>query len=309
MAVFAVPPDRRQRIAALGFDYPAQPVEAVAVCNLCGRPGDVTVATVDRYGYPARALGCGRCGLVWLSPRMTAPAYAAFYGGVYRPLVSAYHGRRIDAVTIQGEQREYAAERGDLLAQALSDTDAGTLLDIGGSTGVVAHALAERFGLRATVLDPAPAETAQARGLGLDIVEGLVETADLSGRRFDVITLCQTVDHLLDVHGTLCRIRELVADRGVFFVDIVDLRAATARAGRVEGAIKIDHPYYLVEETMTAYLARTGFEVLERARAADGLHVSYVTRPGAADPAALPPEGAASHLWRELDVTGGAGRA
>jgi nicotinamide-nucleotide amidase len=35
---------------------------------------------------------------------------------VYRPLVSAYHGRRIDAETLQAEQREYAAVRAETLA-------------------------------------------------------------------------------------------------------------------------------------------------------------------------------------------------
>ena len=41
--------------------------------------------------------------------------------------------------------------------------------------------------------------------------------------------LCQTVDHLLDVAGTLRRVRELLTDDGVLFVDIVDFRAAYLR--------------------------------------------------------------------------------
>ena len=86
-----------------------------------------------------------------------------------------------------------------------------TLLDIGGSTGVVADAFARRFDLRATVVDPAPLETAQAQALGIETIEGLVEDVDLGDRRFDVVVLCQTVDHLLDVSGTLRRVRELLA--------------------------------------------------------------------------------------------------
>jgi SAM-dependent methyltransferase len=292
---------RRARIDALGFDYRAQPVRAVERCNLCSHDAFLAVTDKDRYGYPAAASGCRLCGLVFLTPRMTADAYAAFYVDVYRPLVSAYHGRLIDAVTIQDEQRAYAVERGDLLAPVLHDSGARTLLDIGGSTGVVAHAFADRFGLRATVLDPAPAETAEARALGLDIVEGLVETAHLGSRRFDVVTLCQTVDHLLDVGDTLHRVRKLVSDGGVFFVDIVDLRAAFSRAGSITGAIKIDHPHYLVEETMTAFLERAGFEVLTATRAADRLHVSYVCRPGQSSDR-LPLSENITRLWRELGI-------
>ena len=91
------------------------------------------------------AAGCLRCGLVFLNPLMTSDAYAEFYADVYRPLVSAYHGRRIDAETIQDEQREYAAIRAELLAPHLEGRGAKALLDVGGSTGVVAHHLKERF--------------------------------------------------------------------------------------------------------------------------------------------------------------------
>jgi hypothetical protein len=52
---------------------------------------------------------CRRCGLGFLSPRLTARV-RAFYEDVYRRSVSAYHGRRIDAETVQVDQRDYADE-------------------------------------------------------------------------------------------------------------------------------------------------------------------------------------------------------
>ena len=291
---------RAERIAALHFDYEAQPKARVERCNLCGETVFVGLTHRDRYGYPASASGCGGCGLVFLDPVMTAAAYGEFYAGTYRPLVSAFHGRLIDARTIQQEQREYAVERGDLLAPYVHGRGYKTLLDIGGSTGIVADALARRFDLRATVVDPAPLETAQAQALGIETIEGLVEQVDLGSRRFDVVVLCQTVDHLLDVTGTLRRLRDLIAPGGLFFVDIVDFRAAYLRNGSVEAAIKIDHPYYLTEATMTAYLGRTGFQVARADYAADHLHVSYVALPAAPRPDALPSAAATEALWREV---------
>ena len=292
--------DRRQRIAALAFDYVAQPKRRVERCNLCGASAFVVLTHRDRYGYPAQASGCGTCGLVFLDPVMSAEAYGTFYGGTYRPLVSAYHGRLIDARTIQSEQREYAVERGDLLAPYLEGRGCKTLLDIGGSTGVVALAFARRFGLPATVVDPAPLEAAEAQALGLETIEGLIESVDLGRRRFDVIAICQTVDHLLDIDGTLRRVRELIAPNGIFFIDIVDFRAACLRNWSVEEAVKIDHPYYLVESTMTAWLRRTGFEVLRTDYAADHLHVSYVVKPGRAEEHVLPAPEDVRALFREI---------
>jgi SAM-dependent methyltransferase len=291
---------RAERIAALAFDYDAQPKARVESCNLCGGSAFVGLTHRDRYGYPAAAVCCSSCGLVFLDPVMTADAYGRFYQRIYRPLVSAYHGRLIDARTIQDEQRQYAAERGDLLEPAFAGRGYRTLLDIGGSTGVVAHAFARRFNLRATVVDPAPLETAEAQALGLETIEGLIERIDLGERRFDVIMLCQTVDHLLDVTGTLRRVRELLTAEGLLFLDIVDFRAAYLRNWSVEEAVKIDHPYYLTEATATAYLIRTAFDVVRADYAADHLHVSYIARPARPDAAALPLQESVRELLREV---------
>jgi Methyltransferase domain len=298
--VTTVTADRRQRISALAFDYEREDKRAVERCNLCGGSQFVVLAHRDRYGYAAQACGCSRCGLVFLDPVMTVEAYGRFYSRTYRPLVSAYHGRLIDARTIQQEQRDYAVERGDLLASYVLDRRARTMLDIGGSTGVVAYAFAERFGLQPTIVDPAPMETAEAQALGLETIEGLIEVVDLGERTFDIVVLCQTVDHLLDIDGTLRRVRELISQDGLLFVDIVDFRAAYLRNWSIEEAIKIDHPHYLTEPTMAAYLARAGFEILRTDYAADHLHVSYIAHPSAPRADALPPADEARRLWREV---------
>jgi 2-polyprenyl-3-methyl-5-hydroxy-6-metoxy-1,4-benzoquinol methylase len=298
--ITAIPAERRDRIQAVGYDYASQPRDAVTTCNLCRGTLFVGITHRDRYGYPAQAQACCACGLVCLSPRMTAEAYSRFYDGVYRPLVSAFHGRLIDSKTIQAEQREYAQERAELLRPFLGGAGLKTLLDIGGSTGVVAHHLAQEFGLSATLIDPAPLELEEARRLGLETITGLVEQYEFGYRTFDVVVICQTVDHLLDISGTLARVRHLLSGNGLLFIDIVDFRAAYLRGWSVEDAIKIDHPYYLTPETMSAYLKRAAFEVMRHDYAADHLHISYVCAPGAADPVVLPLPTHVDRLLREI---------
>ena len=295
-----IPSDRRQRIEALGFDYSAQPRELLNTCNLCGAMRFITLTHHDRYGYPAEAAACERCGLVFLNPRMTAAAYGRFYDGIYRPLVSAFHGRLIDARTIQAEQREYAAARVAFARPFLEGAGLRSMLDIGGSTGVVASHFGQAFGLQGTLIDPAPLEVEQARTLGLETITGLVEEYDFGNRRFDVVLICQTVDHLLDVAGTLARVRQLLTGRGRLFIDIVDFRAAYLRAWSVEDAVKIDHPYYLTQETMAAYLKRAGFDVLRIDYAADHLHVSYLCSPATPLPENMPDPGLVDAMFREI---------
>ena len=298
--VTQVSSSRAERIAALGYAYGSQPKEAVTACNLCGGSVFVVLTHRDRYGFPAEAHACTRCGLVFLNPRMTADAYGRFYDGVYRPLVSAFHGRLIDARTIQAEQRDYAAERAAFVQPFVAGRGLTSMLDIGGSTGVVAHHFAREFGLQGTLIDPAPLEVEQARHFGLETITGLVERHDFDGRRFDMVIVCQTVDHLLDVRGTLARVRQLLTEQGLLFIDIVDFRAAYLRNASVEAAVKIDHPYYLTEATMTAYLAAAGFEIARADYAADHLHVGYVCHPAASRPDALPAPASVTQMLREI---------
>ncbi|MCP4248500.1 MAG: hypothetical protein GY778_15740, partial [bacterium] len=122
--------DRAGRIAALGYDYVGQPKWRRESCNLCGDQRFVTLTHVDRYGYPATAQGCLACGLVTLNPVMTSEAYTRFYIDVYRPLVSAYHGRLIDARTIQAEQQSYASALAELLGPRLEKWGGRSLLDV-----------------------------------------------------------------------------------------------------------------------------------------------------------------------------------
>lgn len=270
--------DRAARIESLGYDYAAHEQELVRECNLCGSRHHVEVARADRYGYPAVFRVCARCGLGFLSPRLTAGEYGAFYGDVYRPLVSAYHGRLIDAETVQVEQREYAQELMRFLQAHLPEPPRD-VLDLGGSTGIVAEAVRDAFGSVATVLDPAPDELAVAASLGMETIEGFVEDYHPGERRWSLVLLCQTVDHLLDVSATVDAMRRFLADDGRAFVDVLDVEFMARRRGSIEGAVKIDHPYYLTRETAQAYFDRAGLEIVAERLSHDG-HWGFLLAPG-----------------------------
>jgi 2-polyprenyl-3-methyl-5-hydroxy-6-metoxy-1,4-benzoquinol methylase len=269
---------RADRIAAVAFDPDGRPRDPVHACNLCGATRLVEAARRDRYGYAQPTVLCAQCGLGMLSPRLSAEEYARFYQDTYRPLVSAYHGRVIDAETVQVDQRAYAVELAEFLGARLPQR-VGTLLDVGGSTGVVAGAVAERLGCAATVLDPAPDELEVAAAAGMDTVAGFAEDFDPGERRWDLVLLCQTIDHLLDVRATLESLRRLTADGGHLFVDVLDVEYAIRAKGSLEGAAKVDHPFYLTRTTGEAFLAQAGFEVVSERLSDDG-HWGFLARAG-----------------------------
>ena len=267
--------ERRDRISALAYDYDARAKERVDACAICGAAGHpVEVARRDRYGYAATAVVCVRCGLGYLTPRLTAGEYADFYARVYRPLVSAYHGRRIDAETVQADQRVYAEELATYLEPWLTAAPRA-ILDVGGSTGTVAGVLGERFGGAATVLDPAPDELAVAAAGGMETIASSAEAYDPGGRTWDLVLLCQTADHLLDLRGTLAALGRMTAPGGRAFVDVLDVGFMLRRTGAIEGAVKIDHPYYLTADTARGCFAIAGLRPVAERLSDDG-HWGFV---------------------------------
>lgn len=276
-----IDPARAARIDSLGYDLELHARERVSECNLCGSTHHIEVARTDRYGFPQAAQLCASCGLGFLSPRLTAAEYMEFYGELYRPLVSAYHGRLIDASTVQAEQGEYAEELMRFLEGFLPGPPA-SVLDVGGSTGVVAAAARETFGSAPTVLDPAPDELAVAAAAGMETIAGFAEDVDYGGRTFELVLLCQTIDHLLDIRATLAAIRRALAPEGRAFVDVLDVGFMLRRRGSIEGALKLDHPYYLTRDTALAYFSRAGLAPTAERLSHDG-HWGFLL--AAAEPA------------------------
>ena len=254
------------------FDYDTEPKERVPTCNLCGAVSPEPERIRDRYGLSVGLSRCA-CGLMYLNPRMTAEAYGEFYAkGHYRRLLSQFYGRKIDASSIERDQRRYAVKAMAVLGPHMNGSH-GKLLDVGGSTGVVSDAFRNVYDLNATVLEPSEAEADAAEARGLSVLRCSLEDVPVSGDNtpligtFDVILMCQTIDHLHDIAGSLEKIQGMLKPKGVFFVDFVS-----------GGPIKIDHPYYLNWRTGRQFMKQAGFEVVSASPDADGLHVNMVCR-------------------------------
>jgi hypothetical protein len=73
--------------------------------------------------------------------------------------------------------------------------------------------------------------------------------------------------------------RRITAENGHAFVDVLDVLIAARAQGSVEGAAKIDHPYYLTHDTALAFFRQAGFEPVAERLSADG-HWGFVLAPG-----------------------------
>lgn len=251
------------RINALGFVPSVLPQEYFKRCDLCGWKIFRTISHVDRYGFPGTYQMCEGCGLVFQNPHPSNEGYAEFYRNWYRPLISAYWGGPLDAKTIQAEQKSYAEWLVEFLDQYIDTNVFDSAVDLGGSTGIIAQAIQNAFGGRCIVVDPSPDELAEAASADLECEQALAEEWDSKGRLFDLILICRSIDHLLSISGVLKKAASALKPGGYLFVDFVDFATAAKTMADYREMLKLDHVYYLSDETMRLYLSQAGFEPLK----------------------------------------------
>lgn len=216
-------------------------------CAICGTAPQAIVATHDRYGLPTRIVQCVRCGLRFINPRMTAAQYAEFYRHGYRPLIDRFFASAGQRNELQIDQRQYAGELLALVRRHIGHP--ASVVDVGGSTGIVGRTFQRIYGCAVTVIDPAPDELQHATGC--QTICASAETAEFP--QADLALLCRTVDHLLDPVGVLRRLRQVTQTLVVDAMD-VDRWAAADR-------YKVDHPYAFTKETLTQTVRAAGWAI------------------------------------------------
>jgi SAM-dependent methyltransferase len=217
--------------------------------------------------------------LFYLADCFTVESYSQFYlKGAYRSVCSQFNNVRHTIDQIRADQRNYAQTLSSVLARYVQGHRTGKLLDVGGSAGIVASEFVKKFNLRGTVLDPAEEEIAAARSLGLEAVVGSVENYDTQDT-YDLVLLCRSVEHLMDLRAAFARIRGLLKPGGLFYCDIADFIELCQQVGPPETVAKIDHRYWLTQATAISIFGALGFELISMDIAFGFGYAGYLLRP------------------------------
>jgi len=275
---FVLDQSSRARLARLGFDPAALPHEYPLSCDLCGWQVFRTISHTDRYGFAGTYQMCEGCGLVFQNPRPTTEGYEEFYAKWYRPLVAALLNQQVHEQGLLADQKTYAAKLVRFLKLHLGTRSIRSSVDLGGSAGGIAKAVQDSFGGRCLVVDPSPVELAEARKLGLDCEQALAEQWNPDGRRFDLVLICRSVDHFLSISGVLAKVAGCLRHGGYLFIDPVDFESCARAAPDYRRLLKMDHVYYLSDETMRLYLKAAGFDLVASDFGDGTYYISYLAR-------------------------------
>jgi 2-polyprenyl-3-methyl-5-hydroxy-6-metoxy-1,4-benzoquinol methylase len=222
-------------------------------CEVCS--STVEIPLFEKLDH--RFVRCRDCGLERISPQPSDETLARIYGAHY---YDAWGLHESEGVVAGLKKRTFAYVLGKL-----PDPAPGTkLLDCGAATGFLLD-VARELGY-----DPYGLELSEfgageiARKLGPDHVYcGELPAATFPGvvpGAFQVITMCDYIEHVRDPRQTLSIARTWLADRGVLAITTPDAGSPSRRVlGTGWTHYKIEHLFYFNRRNLARLLADVGF--------------------------------------------------
>lgn len=227
--------------------------EAVRVegrdCPVCGSHG----FELPRYRRVGLAR-CEDCGLVFHS-RTPADARDAYVNG-------DYVARNVDYVEEERAAKHIAEQRASWL---LRFTAPGTLLELGSGRGFFLDATRRR-GFEPLGIEPSPDLAGRAvDDFGVDVKQGFLDEAELSGRRFASVCMFHVLEHVEEPVALLGQLGEQLVEPGLIVLEVPNIASAMARR-RAEGwgAVQPDnlHITQFTPTTLRSVVERAGFEAV-----------------------------------------------
>lgn len=198
------------------------------VCNLCGaddadlvnRGPDLLLNRVGDY----RLVRCRRCGLIYQNPRPTLAELEAHYPAdyvPYKPDVSQF-------TPLQRLSEQHNLQRRCALLERRV-AGPGRLLDVGCATGLFLNAMQQRgWQGQGVELSVYAADYARAQ-FGLAVHTGTLESAEFPPQSFDVVTLWDVLEHVVDPLATLREIARLLRPGGLLALSLPNPDCPEAR--------------------------------------------------------------------------------
>ncbi len=219
-------------------------------CDLCGGTSFEIISRKDRKGQPLDTGLCLGCGLVAHRPMPDERQIAAYYRQQYR---RDYHGEQRPSPRRIMRAWNNAQRIADRVSPWLEP--GGRVFEVGAGIGCTVKSLAER-GFQARGIEPNEQFNAYTR----QVLHADVENCNL----FDfpaqgdqqMVLLVHVIEHFTSPVRALMRIRELLEDDGLLYIECPNLTAPFATFSRL---FHFAHTYNFSPATLRLLAARCGF--------------------------------------------------
>ena len=250
--------------------------ETVQHCPLCACSQSKPFDRRSFHGQVVANRICGRCGLVYQSPRMSAAELDAFYEEEYRRLYQGSAGPDGKDLAVQRGRAEALLVFAREGVQSVSRH-----LDIGCSAGLLLGEFQKSYGCLALGIEPGKAYREYARERGFDVYPSLEELRSAVRERFELVSMAHVLEHLPDPVGYLAGLREnLLRPDGRLLIEVPNLYA--------HPSFELAHLVSYSPHTLGQALQKAGYEILyfqEHGRPRSELlplYISVLARPAGA---------------------------
>jgi len=157
--------------------------------------------------------------------------------------------------------------------------EARTLLDVGAGTGLLCRVAGEA-GLEAWGVEPSGWGVRQAKAKGVArILQGSFPHPELSGKKFDIVTLIDVLEHLANPLTLLEAVVAALNPGGLVAIVTPNTRSLSARLlGRRWWHYRVAHVGYYDPETLSKALERSGLVPLAWRPHARSFTVGYLAK-------------------------------
>ena len=219
-------------------------------CRACGGAGrDLFV----KRGYSFAE--CESCGCRFVSDALDPLVYDEGY----------FRGDSFGGYPAYREDRELLVRNFRRRIEWLAPLAPGSrLLDVGAAYGFLVHAAAQA-GFEATGMEPAAGCVEWARReLGVPMIEARAEDATIAPQSFDVVTLLDVIEHVVDPAVVLRRVRRWLRPGGLLVIETGDFESLLARTcgRRWYYYDPPQHLTYFSEASLRHVLDAAGFDPL-----------------------------------------------
>jgi len=229
-----------------------------AACPLCEEA--TGVPALEKWGITV--CRCAECDHLFVSPRMPREAVPALYGSRY------WHAHALATGCPPLSERvqfDYENAQTKLDRDVLPFRRSGRLLDVGASNGGFVRRACEQ-GFVAVGLEPSAEICALARSAhGVEMHCGTLLDEQFAPASFDVITLHDVLEHLLEPSLDLAVAARLLAPGGLLVVEtLTSSSLELAELGADWPLLSpLEHPHYFSEGGGARLVERAGLRVLD----------------------------------------------
>ena len=239
-------------------------------CPVCGK--DDSQALYQRVHETGSSLGrlpktdvvCRVCGFGYTNPRPSPASMDRYYAEASAASGSVFHSTEPGS-RLHGLVAERARFMRACIASASFDASndafvpsARRWLDVGCATGDLLMGI-DLPGWEKTGLEPSRSAVALARGKGLDVAEGQLETSELESQSFGVVSCISALEHVQDPVAALRQLADLVVPNGLVFVEVPD---STKPIAQVSEFYCFEHLSHFTRGSLLRCLAMAGLEAV-----------------------------------------------